>query len=178
MEDKDKIKPGTAPEKKKTVAETIAELQEQIQTLAKGNKDLTEKDKKNQENIAKLLAIADEGRKENFDAKSRVKIAPKVLITLLDKKVVVGSRTIMDEVYKTPDGKWFENQTHEYVLEDGTKKILNLPEYTRTRERVLCEVVRVKEIPEKMADDGTKYFEYEVKTPDDRLITLDYKFIN
>lgn len=167
-----------APEKKKTVAETIAELQEQLQTLAKSNADLTEKDKTNQENIAKLLAMADEGRKENFDAKARVKIAPKVLITLLDKKVVTGSRTIMDEVYKTPDGKWFENQTHEYTLEDGTKKILNLPEYTRTRERVLCEVVRVKEIPEKMADDGTKYFEYEVKTPEGKLVTLDYKFIN
>lgn len=152
---------------------------EKIQAdMAELRKESAEKDEK----IAMLIDIADESRKDKFDAKhKKVKIVPRVKLTTLNGKIVVGSKTLIDEVYKdlSDAGKWVEKQIHCYTLEDGTSIDLPLPQYTRIREKIDADVIKITALPEKEGRDGETFYQYTVKVLEDgRELTVDASYIN
>jgi regulator of replication initiation timing len=138
---------------------------------------LEEKDKQ----IEMLMSIADEGRKDRFASKTKGKITPRVKVTKLNGKVVVGSRTLIDEVYKdlSDKGNWVEKQIYCYTLEDGTTIDLPLPQFNRIYEKVEADVMKIAEVPEKESENGDKHYRYTVKMLEDgREIELDYQYVN
>jgi len=156
------------------VAEQVAKLTALVESMA-------ERDKEKDEKIAMLISIADESRKDKFDSKKKKTIIPRVFLAKLNGKVVVGSRTIIDEVYKdlSDKGAWVEKQIHCYTLEDGTTIDLPLPQYTRIRERVEADVVKISAVPGKESENGDSFYRYTVKLLEDgRELELDHQYIN
>lgn len=166
---------------KEPVAEPMTALEKQISALTEMVAEMAKKDAQKDEQIKMLISIADEGRKERFNSKLKSKIIPRVKVTKLNGKIVVGSRTIIDEVYKdlSDKGNWVEKQIHCYTLDDGSTVDLALPQYNRTYEKVEADVVKIAEVPEKEGPDGEKFYRYTVKLLEDgRELELDYQFIN
>ena len=178
-------------EKKEIVEETLVQgstnppksaveiMLEKIQAdMAELRKESEAKDEK----INMLISIADESRKDKFDAKNKkIKIVPRVKLTTLNGKVVVGSKTLIDEVYKdlSDAGKWVEKQIHCYTLEDGTSIDLPLPQYTRIREKIDADVIKIVVVPEKEGDNGETFYRYTVKVVEDgRELTVDAPYLN
>lgn len=159
------------------VEETVSKKTAVELALEEIKTKLEEKDKQ----IAMLMEIADEGRKDRFESKTKKKIVPRVKLTKLNGKIVVGSRTIIDEVYKdlTDKGNWVEKQIHCYTLDDGSTIDLALPQYTRIREKVEADVMKIAEVPEKEGPNGEKFYRYTVKLLEDgRELEVDYLYLN
>ena len=170
-------------DEEKKIEETPKEVSvaEQIEKLTALVTAMSEKDAEKDEKIKMLIEIADESRKEKFDSKKKKTIIPRVYLAKLNGKVVVSSRTIIDEVYKdlSDKGNWVEKQIHCYTLEDGTTIDLALPQYTRTRERVEADVMKISAVPEKENDNGDTFYRYTVKLLEDgRELEIDHQFIN
>jgi hypothetical protein len=172
--EEEKVVEETKPATKTAVETMLEKILSEMEDLKKANADKDEK-------IKMLIDVADEGRKDRFESKTKKKIIPRVKLTKLNGKVVVNSRTIIDEVYKdlSDKGNWVEKQIHCYTLEDGSTIDLPLPQFTRIREKVEADVVKIAEVPEREGLNGEKQYRYTVKMLDDgRELEVDHQYLN
>lgn len=119
-------------EKKETV-EISKELFEDL----KGRLDKQEKD------IKQLLQVADRKRMSLWYQRHKEDTPPLIKLRTLEvdgtKKIVVGWRTVTDEVYKdSATNRWIERQEIEVMFEDNTVQKIPLVDFNRRFEYVEC----------------------------------------
>lgn len=89
-----------------------------------------------------LLAVQDRRTKSKIEELRRSgKLVKNVKLRSLENKMVVGWKTMEDEVYFS-DGRLIEKQNIEAWLEDGTKKILSMRQWASLPTYNECEVVK------------------------------------
>jgi hypothetical protein len=127
-----------------------------------------------------LYEVADKGRVQSYEQQHLEKRVSRAKLSIYKDKYVVGWQVIEDSaIYHPTTGKQVgEKQEIEITLldKDGmeTKEVVNgYPRFTDIRygKRVECEIVAKKE-----TSDGNWVF--DLKLPDDRVISLDQRFIN
>lgn len=135
-----------------------------------------------QEQIKMLTEVADKGRMFNYESQKAKSTSLKVQISIFDGKYIIGWRTLKDVPGVNPlTGKaTWGNDRQEYELllldKDGNKSSVTVDGYpafsnARYDKRVECQVVNKKQ-------DYNGKFEFDVRLPDDRVITLDGAFVN
>lgn len=88
-----------------------------------------------------LLQIADKKQLGNYYQRHKGKIPTRVMLRTIDDKVILGWRTIQDEVYKDPETmRWYEKQRIEVLYEDGKGQEFHLSDYVRKYKQVEAEV--------------------------------------
>lgn len=79
-----------------------------------------------------LMAAADKKALANYYMRHQADIPKIVKLRMIDGKLILGWRTVKDEVYKDPiTQRWREEQIVEVLFEDGTKKQYPLVEFNR-----------------------------------------------
>lgn len=143
-------------------------------------KALEEKDKENQEKLKMLYEIADKGRVFNYENNKKEKKPTLVNLSKYADGIIVGWRTVKDELLKHPTTGLTMGEVQEYEVlvldnEDKTKKhtISGYPAFSSARynERVEAQVTGRKE-----EWDGA--ITLDVVLPDGRKISLDAKYVN
>jgi hypothetical protein len=151
-----------------------------VNKLLEKVEELERKDIENQKQLKMLYDVADKGRIFNYENQKKDKQAIKVKLSVFRGGLIVGWRTMKDELIKHPTTGLVVGENQEYELlilgKDGqtTKVIVNsYPAFSEARyvERVECEVVSRKE-------DYNGNISYDLLLPDGRQITLASQFIN
>lgn len=143
--------------------------------------ELARKDAEKDKVIEMLREVADKGRVFSWEAKQAKSGKPqKVKLTVIDGNVVVGWRTIKDELIKDPrTGRTSgEVQQYEFLLlsKDGSTSSKVVDGYEafsnyRYDQRIECDVLSKSE-----GYDGN--IEFELGLPDGRKLKLNSRFIN
>jgi len=134
-----------------------------------------------------LLQVADKKQLSLYYSRHRDKVPAKVMLrtmmTRKDKndpnsplveKVVLGWRTIQDEVYQDPATmRWVERQRLEVLYEDGTSEEFHLMDYVRKYRQVEAEV-RNRIVDEETGDVALKV----VRLDNGKEYTIGINFIN
>lgn len=139
-----------------------------------------------QEKLKMLTEVADKGRVFNYENTQPQKKAMKVKLSIFNGGVIVGWRTLKDELIKHPTSGLTVGEKQEYELKilnqadednpngfestvvvDGYKQFSD----ARYNERIDANVVGKKE-------DWNGNFTLEVVLPDGRKISLDSRFVN
>jgi hypothetical protein len=155
-------------EKIEVSKDLLANIQKELETLRK-DRDM-------------LLEIADEKKKATYFARNQQAL-PRIVhlrtLTLDEKgmpveKVVVGWRTVKDEVFKDPVSmRWQEIQIIEVIFDDGTSKQLHLLDWVRQYKLVKAEVL------ERSENEQTKELVFKVKRIDTgKEYSLNSTFVN
>ncbi len=141
---------------------------------------LEKRDVENQEKLKMLYETADKGRIFNYENRNNDKKPMKVKLGVHDGKLVVGWRTVRDELIKNPTTGMTVGEVQEIELllldkENQTSKKLidGYVNFSNARydERMECEVVGKEE-----KWDGTVTFHLQL--PDGRKLSIDGRFIN
>jgi hypothetical protein len=141
----------------------IVELRKQINELQKNNESLSDL----------LLQVADKKQLAIYYQKHQQKIPPVVKLRVIDGKVIIGWRTLKDEVYQDPVSmRWYEKQIIEVVFEDGTTKQYALMDYVRLYQHIEAKVVSTLT----NSEDGK--ISFKVQTDDGREYVIGAEFIN
>jgi len=169
-DDKAKIeKTGTAPESTKPAAEKRGDpgvtlsteafnaLMARLSTLEEGHKMLT--DVQDKSKLLKLEQMRRDG-----------KLVKDIKLRVLEGKVVVGWKTLQDEVYFA-DGKLIENQKVEVFLDDQTTKQLSMRQWASLPAYQAFEVVK-----ESRTENGQIF--YTVRREDGKELDIDITYIN
>ena len=86
-----------------------------------------------------LLQVADKKSLATFYARNKHKLPTEVNLRMLHGKIIIGWRSIVDEVYLDPQTKkWVENQEVEVLFEDNTVAKMPLMSFYRDYQQVLC----------------------------------------
>ena len=133
------------------------------------------------EELKKLVyATADVGRVFNYESSKTTKHPIKAKLSIFAEGLIVGWRTVKDELVHHPTTGMTIGETQEYELlildhEGKTKKVSvsSYPAFSNARynERVDVELVS-------RSEDYSGNIVYDVKLPDGRIIKMDAKFIN
>lgn len=133
-----------------------------------------------QEKLKMLTEVADKGRVFNYESNQPQKKAMKVKLAVFNGGLIVGWRTLKDELIKHPTSGLTVGEKQEYELKilnpDSTESIVIVDGYKqfsdyRYNERVDCNVVGKKE-------DWQGNFKYEIVLPDGRKYEIDSRFVN
>lgn len=133
-----------------------------------------------QKQLKMLYDVADKGRLFNYESRTAEKKPIRVKLSIHNGKIIVGWRTMRDELIKHPQtGKTVgEKQEFELVLLDnvGDKSTVLVDGYeafssARYNERIEVEVTGKKE-------DWKGNYTYTVSLPDGRAIEIDGRFVN
>ena len=142
--------------------------------------ELERKDAENEKKLKMLYDVADKGRVFNYENSSVEKKPFKVKLSEFRNGIIVGWRTIKDELVRHPTTGLLIGEAQEYELlllgTDGetTKTSVNgYPAFSSARydNRVEAEVQGKKE-------DYRGNISYDVKLNDGRVISLDARFLN
>lgn len=135
---------------------------------------------KTQETLKMLYEVADKGRIFNYESQRTTKKPLRVKLSKYQNKIIIGWRTVKDELIAHPTTGKIVGEKQEYELllldsEGNTSKALvdGYPNFTSARytERIEADVVGKKE-----DFDGKTTF--EIQLPDGRKISLDARFVN
>ncbi len=130
--------------------------------------------------IEMLKEVADKGRVFNYESQRAEKKPIKVKLSIYNEQIIIGWRTLKDELIKHPTTGLTVGEKQEYELKllnkDGTENTVLVSGYpsfsdARYTERVECEVVGKKE-------DYKGNIEFEVEIPNYGRKTLDSRFVN
>jgi hypothetical protein len=120
-------------------AQVLLDMQKQMKSLSEMNE--------------LLLSVADKKNLALYYQRNNKKLPKEIRIRVIDvpdengdlaEKVVVGWRTIKDEVYKNPaNNLWVEKQEVALVYNDGSTAIMSLKEFNRLYRHVVCKLVKV-----------------------------------
>lgn len=165
----------------KTSVNTIGTVEPTVvEQLLKKVEDLERRDEENQKKLTMLAAVADKGRVFNYESNQVDKKPVRVKLSVFGGGLIVGWRTLKDELIKHPSTGAIvgEEQAYEILVldkEDKTTKVVlgSYPAFSDARysERIEAEVVSKKE-----GWDGSLMF--DLKLEDGRVITLDARFVN
>lgn len=161
-------------EKEATGTVTPTTIVEETVTINKSQLDaITEK-------LKMLEAVADKGRVFNYENANTTKKPFKIKLSAYQGGLIIGWRTIRDQLIKNPTTGLTFGEEQEYEVKvlrsDNEVMLLNIKSYpaftdARYNERVECEVIGKKE-------DYSGNITYEVQLPDGRRIELDARFLN
>lgn len=158
----DKVGPAAATEKRNDPGVTLSTeafnaLMTRLSTLEEGHKMLT--DVQDKSKLLKLEQMRRDG-----------KLVKDIKLRVLDGKVVVGWKTLQDEVYFA-DGKLIENQKVEVFLDDQTVKPLTMRQWASLPAYQAFEVVK-----ESRTENGQIF--YTVRREDGKELDIDITYIN
>lgn len=181
METKEKIvKPKATATPKPITPKPAKEDNKVIEALQKQIEELTRRDAEKEAQLKMLYNVADKGRIYNYESQRAEKKALKVKLSIFNDKVIVGWRTLKDELIKdSRTGATIgETQQYELALLDKAGNINNVTidgyvnfSNARYTQRIEVEVVGRKEDWE-----GNQTF--DVRLPDGRKVSLDSRFVN
>lgn len=118
-----------------------------------------------------ILETADKRQISKIEEMRRQgKLVKDVKLRMVDDKIVVGWRTVEDEVYFA-DGKLIENQKVEVFFEDKTSKVLTMRQWAALPAYRSFEVVK-----ESRAENGQIF--YTVRREDGKELEVDQTYIN
>ena len=130
----------TNEKKEEKIGEQKNEQNEIIKTLLDKVKEL-EKDRD------MLLQVADKKQMSIYYQRNKGKIPSRVMLRTIvnasrgEEKVIIGWKTIEDEVYVDPNTmRWTEKQKVALIYEDGTSEDYHLMDYVRKYRQVEAEV--------------------------------------
>jgi hypothetical protein len=155
---------------------TEATLQNLLIKLEKLEKKSIEDSK----TIEMLTAVADKGRVFNYESQRSEKKPSKVKLSIFNGKIIIGWKTIRDDLVKHPTTGATVGEKQEYELKllskDGIESIAVVDGYpafsnARYSERIECEVVGKKE-------DYKGNIEFEIDIPSFGKKILDSRFVN
>ncbi len=133
-----------------------------------------------QEKLKMLTEVADKGRVFNYESNQPQKKTMKVKVSLFNGGVIVGWRTLKDELIKHPTSGLTIGEKQEYEIKtvnsDGVESVVivdGYPQFSNARynERVDADVIAKKE-------DWQGNFDFDVRLQDGRVITLNSRFVN
>ncbi len=128
MEDETKIERTPTPEEKLKEDERDVFLREMRGIIEKQQKD-----------IELLKSVADKKALAAYYSRNRQALPTIVNLREMDGKIVVGWKTIKDEVYKdTATNRWIEIQTVQVLFEDGTAKEVPFTDFNRLYTLIPC----------------------------------------
>ena len=173
-----------APVVDKTIPNEVKleEPKSDVQLLLEKVAELERKDKENETKLKMLVEVADKGRVFNYEAtQSKENKQPfKVKLSLYGGGIMVGWRTVKDELVKHPTtGRTVgENQEFELLILQGngdTQKVTlsNYVAFSNARydNRIECVVVS-------KSDDFSGNTTFDVQLPDGRVIKIASSFVN
>lgn len=145
---------------KDDVLELIKKLEDKIAEATKTN--------------AMLLEVADEKKLANYYARNAGSIPKVVRLREINGNVIIGWKTIVDEVSTDPaTGRWYENQQVEVLFEDGSTRQMHLLEFNRAFGYIKANVIST------MVDQSTQSTALKVKRIDNgKEYDISITFIN
>lgn len=109
--------------------------------------------KKQMEKLSKeqkmLLSVADKKNLSLYYQRNKDDLPTEIKLRVIDGKVVIGWRTVENDVWQTSEGKWIEKQSVEVLYEDGSTERMPLIDFNRRYKHVLCHRMGVSEDREK-----------------------------
>jgi hypothetical protein len=162
---------------KNTMPKKIKEIvlpEEETVTISKTKMDEIEA------KLKMLYDVADKGRVYNYENQRAEKKPFKVKLSKFADGIIVGWRTIKDELVKHPTTGLTVGENQEYELKvldsEGNTKLVNVPSYpafsnARYNERIEVEVLGKKE-------DYEGKITFDVSLPDNKIVSIDARFIN
>jgi hypothetical protein len=141
---------------------------------------LEAKDLENQKQLKMLTEVADKGRVMNYESKNAEKKPFRVKLSVYKEGVIVGWRTVKDELVKHPTTGVTIGEVSEYEImilnKDGSvskELLLNRGAFDEAhyKERIECDVVGKKE-------DFSGNLTFNIKLPDGRVVDVDSRFVN
>lgn len=154
--------------------------QEEKSELLERIADLERRDAENQKKLEMLYAVADKGRLFNYENKVSNKAPLRVKLSKWNGGVVVGWRTVKDELVLDPRTGSIAGEIQQYEVlvlgDDGSTTKHAISGYenfsnARYNERVECEVVSKSE-------DYEGRVTFHISLPDGRRLDLGSQFIN
>jgi len=133
-----------------------------------------------QNQLKMLYNVADKGRIYNYESKGAEKKPFRVKLSVYSNSIVIGWRTMKDELIKHPQTGRTVGEVQEYELllldNSGVESKVIINGYSafsdaRYSERVEVEVVSKKE-------DWQGNYTFDVILPDNRRISIDSRFVN
>jgi len=141
----------------------LENLKEQIDKLQKSNESLNDL----------LLQVADKKQLALYYQRNKEQIPPEVKLRVIDGKVVIGWRTVKDDVYKDPVSmKWVEKQIIEVIFEDGHTKQLAYLDFVRMYQHKKAKVVST------LTNSTDGKIALKVQTDDGKEYTLGVEYVN
>ena len=121
-----------------TKEETIAVPKSLLETLQNDIAAL----KKNEE---LLMQVADKKQLALYYSRNKKDLPPIVKLRMLNNKVILGWRTIQDDVFEdSVTGRWKEIQVIEIIYEDGEKEKIALRDYGRRYVHISAKVLETR----------------------------------
>ncbi len=131
--------------------EKIEETKDAILTLkneqSEAIRNLLDKVKELEKDRDMLLQVADKKQMSIYYQRNKGKIPSRVMLRTImnasrgEEKVIIGWKTIEDEVYVDPNTmRWTEKQKVSLIYEDGTSEDFHLMDYVRKYKQVEAEV--------------------------------------
>lgn len=142
--------------------------------------ELERRDEENQKKLKMLYEVADKGRVNNYENSQPSKKPLQIKLSRYADGVIVGWRTVRDELIKHPTTGLVvgENQEYELIILDDEgktqkKSVLGYPAFSNARynERIEAEIIAKSE-----GYEGS--ITYDVKLDDGRIIKLGAQFVN
>lgn len=94
---------------------------------------------KQEKDIKVLMQTTDRKRMSLYWQRHKEDIPTIIKVRKIDKKVVLGWRTVKNEVYKDAlTQKWIEKQDVEVLYEDSSKEEMSLLDFNRRFEYIKC----------------------------------------
>ena len=121
-----------------------------------------------------LMAAADKKALANYFARHQEDVPKIVKLRMIDGKLILGWRTVKDEVYKDPiTQRWKEEQIVEVLFEDGTKKQYPLLEFNRLYTHIPARRIGIIE------DERTGELAFKVVREDNgQELTIGARYVN
>jgi len=158
---------------------STSKSEEVINILQNKIEELEKKDIENQKKLKMLYDVADKGRVFNYENTNVEKKPFKVKLSMFQGGIIIGWKTLRDELIKNFITGLTVGESQEYELlldKEGQIETIKVSGYVafsnaRYNERIEAEVIGRKE-------DYNGKLEFEIKLPNGRQILMDAKFVN
>jgi len=106
-------------------------------TVEKSKLDsILEKVEKQSKQIKMLTEVADKARLHKFESANQDFSQKIVSVSTYQGKIIVGWKTVKDEMYQNAKGQWVEDQQIAIYMIDNTKETMNYLDFTRNIKKV------------------------------------------
>lgn len=121
-----------------------------------------------------LMAVTDKKALAHYYSRNRESLPSIVKLRIIDSKLVVGWRTIKNEIYQIAGTqKWVENQIIELLFDNGSKKEMPYIDFVRNYEYIFAKVIN------STIDEISKELSIKVAREDNgKELTIGVKFVN
>jgi hypothetical protein len=90
-----------------------------------------------------LLSVADKKSLSLFYQRNQKDLPKEIGIREINGKVIIGWRTLTNEVFEEAPRKWVERQDVEILYQDGSKDQMRMVDFNRLYKKIMCRRVGV-----------------------------------